>query len=47
MEKLLTSSPDGNCVSNSRDNVQSLLEKVYQDFVSEEHSDDDDDDDAA
>ena len=40
-EKLLTSSPDDNCVSNSRDNVQSSLENVYQDFVSEEHSDDD------
>ena len=45
MEKFLTSSPDGNWVMNSRDNVQSSLEKVYQDFVSEEHSDNDECDD--
>ena len=44
-EKLLTSSPDGNCVFNSRDNVQSSSENAYRDFLSEEHSDDDECDD--
>ena len=39
--KLLTSSSDGNCVKNSRDNVQPSLEKLNQDFMSEERSDDD------
>ena len=46
LEKLLTSSPDGNCVSNSRDNVQSSVDNVYQDFLLEEHSDDDECDDS-
>ena len=44
-QKLLTSSPDGNCVFNSRDNVQSSSENAYRDFLSEEHSDDDECDD--